>query len=604
LISHLTAKIQESIRLGRALRLVWQSGPRWAIASGILLFIQGILPLLSLYLMKLVIDAVTDGISAANGDKVWGQVLWLIGISAIVTLLGNLSEVLKELVSEAQSQAVSDCVSALIHSKSITIDLEYYENPQYYDALHRAQQEAAYRPTSVLNGLLELGLNGISSLALAALIVSLNWLLAVALTLAALPGVLVRLRYDRRLYQWRRQKTHLERQAYYFDWLLVGGEFAKELRLFNLGHPFAQRFQALRRQLHREKLKIAANYSLTQLVTQFSTTLATFGCYAFIAYQAVRGTITLGDLVMYQQAFSRLQGALKGILGSLARLYADNLFLTNLYEFLDLKPKIAEPAHPHAVPRPIQQGIAFNNASFQYPGSSRQAIENASLQIRPGEVVALVGENGSGKTTLIKLLCRLYDPTAGSITLDGIDLRQFSTTDLRRQISVIFQDYVKYNLTARENIWVGNAESHPDSPEIEEAARWAGADAVIDRLPDSYDTVLGNLFEGGEELSIGQWQKLAMARAFLRDSQILILDEPTSAMDPKAEAEVFARFRQLIGERSAIIISHRLSTVKLADCVYVLERGKIVESGSHDELMAQGGLYATLFNTQARYYDR
>lgn len=598
----ITTKIQQSLRLGRALRLVWKAAPSWAAASAALLAVQGILPLLSLYLMKLVIDAVSAGLAAPEKGTVLGQIAWLVALAGLVALVGNVADTLKELVSEVQGQAVRDYTSALLHAKSIAIDLEYYENPQYYDALHRAQQEASFRPNSVLNGLLQLGLNGVSALALAGLLLSLNWLVAAALTLAALPGVLVRLRYDRQLYRWRRQKTRLERQAYYFDWLLVGGEFAKEQRLFNLGPLFATRFRDLRRQLRREQVKIAAKYSASQLITEFSSTLAVFGCYAFIAYQAVAGAITLGDLVMYHQAFSRLQGSLKGILGSLTRLYADNLFLTNLYEFLDLKPKVTEPAHPQPVPQAMAEGITYHQVSFHYPASSRQALANINLTLQPGEVIALVGENGSGKTTLIKLLCRLYDPTEGQITFDGLDLRQFSTTDLRRQISVIFQDYVKYHLTARDNIWLGNIEQPPLGEEIAQAARQAGADAVIDRLPDGYETVLGNLFEGGEELSIGQWQKVAMARAFLRDAQILVLDEPTSALDPKAEAEVFRQFRQLLGERAAILISHRLSTVKLADRIYVLEKGKIVESGSHAELLAQGGIYANLFHTQAQHY--
>ena len=590
----ITAKIQESIKLGRALTLVWQSGRRWAIASGILIFLQGILPLISLYLIKLVIDAVTVG--------KWQSVFWLITLSAVITLINNFCDILKELVSEAQSQAVSDRVSSLIHAKSIAIDLEYYENPQYHDSLHRAQQEASFRPTSVLNGLLELGLNSITGLALGGLLITLNALLAAVLILAAIPSVLLRISYHQQLYRWRKQKTSIERQAYYFDWMLISTQFAKELRLFNLGQLFAKRFQGLRGQLHQEKLKIAIRYAKTQLIGQFSATLAIFACYLFIGYQAVQGTITLGDLVMYHQAFGRLQSALKGVLSSLAKLYSDNLFLSHLYEFLDLTPKIIEPLHPQSVPKPFQTGLVFHQVSFQYPNSRRQAIEAANLQLRPREIIALVGENGSGKTTLIKLLCRLYDPTSGQITLDGINLKAFSTTDLRRRISVIFQDYAKYNLTARENIWVGNAEEPPDSPAIETAARSSGAAAVIESLPDNYETVLGNLFDRGEELSIGQWQKLAMARAFLRDAQILILDEPTSAMDPKAEAEIFSHFRQLIGERAAILISHRLSTVKMADRIYVMSQGAIVDSGSHEELIAKGGHYANLFNTQARYY--
>jgi ATP-binding cassette subfamily B protein len=277
-------------------------------------------------------------------------------------------------------------------------------------------------------------------------------------------------------------------------------------------------------------------------------------------------------------------------------------FLGYLFEFLDFQPKIVDPPNPKPVPRPMQLGIEFKNVDFAYPGSSRQAIKNVSLKIQPGEVIALVGENGSGKTTLTKLMCRLYDPMAGQITIDGIDLRDLSVRDLRSEISVIFQDYAKYQMTARENIWLGNVKRSPDDMAIEEAAQRAGADEVIRTLPEQYDNMLGKRFEGGEELSIGQWQKVSIARAFLRDSQLIVLDEPTSALDPRAEYEVFRKFRELLEDQAAVLVTHRLSTVKMADCIYVLEHGQIVESGPHDALIALDGVYAQLFETQAQNY--
>ena len=276
--------------------------------------------------------------------------------------------------------------------------------------------------------------------------------------------------------------------------------------------------------------------------------------------------------------------------------------MTNIYEFLDLKPKISDPNDPQAVPNPIKQGINVDHVSFSYEMSTRRALEDVSLHIAPGEVVALVGENGSGKTTLVKLLCRLYEPTTGTISVDGIDIRRFKSDDLRQQISVIFQDYVQYDLTARENIWLGNIELATNDDRIRLAAAKSGADDVISTLPQGYETMLGRAFEGGEELSIGQWQKIAIARAFLRDSQLIILDEPTSALDPQAEFEVFERFRQLIKNQAAILISHRLSTVKMADRICVLHEGKIVENGTHEELMHNKGAYAHLFETQAQSY--
>ena len=277
-------------------------------------------------------------------------------------------------------------------------------------------------------------------------------------------------------------------------------------------------------------------------------------------------------------------------------------FSPNLYEFLDLKPNIVTPVHPQPIPKPIQRGITFKQVNFQYGTTTRQALTDINLTIHPGEVIALVGENGSGKTTLVKLLCRLYDPTVGTIEIDGVDLRQFDVMDLRRQVSVIFQDYAKYHFTAQENIWVGNIGLTPEHENITAAARHAGADEVIAHLPQGYQTMLGKWFDQGEELSIGQWQKVALARAFLRDSQLIVLDEPTSAMDPKAEYQLFQKFRQLINHQAAILISHRLSTVRMADHIYVMAKGMITEHGTHTELMQLGGTYAHLFNTQASSY--
>jgi len=572
------------------------------MASLALLVVQGVLPLLSLYLMKLVVDAVTTGLATPDKGVAFRQVALLIGLMGAVTLVGALCRSLAGLVSEAQAQVVTDYISDILHAKSIEVDLEYYESSQYYDTLHRAQQEAPYRPTRIVNGLAQVGQSGISLLAMAALLFSFHWGVAAILFAAVVPGVLVRLRYAGKMYRWQRQRTPAERRAWYFHWLLTGDVQAKEVRLFDLGSLFMRRFRDLRQQLRRERLEITTRRSVAELVTQASATLAVFGSYAFIAYRAVQGTITLGDLVMYYQAFQRGQGFLQEMLGGLAGLYEDNLFLSNLYEFLDLKPKVVEPHHPRPVPQPLQTGIVFDHVSFQYPTGTREVLEDITLTIRPGEHIALVGENGAGKTTLIKLLCRLYDPTEGIITLDGLDLRQFATAALRREISVIFQDYARYHLTARENIWFGDVDLPPDDERIIAAARDSGADGVITGLPQGYETTLGKWFEDGEELSIGEWQKVALARAFLRAAQIIVLDEPTSALDAQAEYEVFKKFRQLAEGRTAILISHRFSTVRLADYIYVLEDGRISESGTHDELVRCGGMYAHLFETQAQYY--
>lgn len=568
----------------------------------VVLIVQGLLPLLSLYLMKLVVDAVYAGVSAPDKTAAFWHVAQIIGFAGAVALLTALFSSLSAYVSEGQSQSVTDYMHGVLHSKAIEVDMEYYENAEYHNKLHRAQEEAPYRPTRIVNGLTNLCQNTISVVAIGALLLSLHWGIVVVLLLAAIPGVLVRFHFINVMFVWQRDRTKMERKAAYFHWMLTMSHWAKELRLFNLSPLFIERFRTLRTQIRRERIAIAGRRAASDVFTQIFAVVPMFACFAYIAYETLQGSITLGGFVMYFQAFQRGQAALQGVLGSLLNLHEDNMFLSNLYDFLDLKPKVAEPVQPKPVPRPMRQGIEFNDVSFQYALSTRKALENVNLHIAPGEVVALVGENGSGKTTLIKLLCRLYDPTSGSITMDGTDIRDFKTDDLRQEISVIFQDYVEYALTARENIWMGNIAIPYDDEQVVQAARASGADEVIQKLPQSYETVLGRTFEGGEELSVGQWQKIAMARAFLRDSQVIILDEPTSALDPKAEYEVFEKFRQLVQNQAAILISHRLSTVRMADRICVMKDGRIAEIGTHDELMGKPGVYSHLFEIQAHSY--
>lgn len=595
-------KIHRALQLGRALRFVWQSAKGWTLVNGFLQVVLGVLPLLPLLLMKLLVDAVTAGVSAPDKGAVWEHVLWLVGALAAVTLLSALIRSISGLVGEWQAHVVADHMNDVLLAKSVEVDLEYYESARYYDTLHRAQREAPFRPIRIVNGLSQIGQNGISLLAIAALILSFDWIIAAVLFLAVGAGAAVRFAYTGKLYRWQREQTATERQAGYLNWLLTDGSHAKEIRLFDLGALFMRRVRDLRQKLRLGRLGLSRRRAAADFAAQVFATTAIYGSYAYVAHQAIGGRLTLGDLVMYYQAFQRVQGALQGILSSLAGLYEDNLFLSNLYEFLDLKRTVVEPDPAQPVPRPMQRGIVLDHVSFQYPGGARKAIEDVSLAIRPGEVVALVGENGSGKTTLVKLLCRLYDPTGGSLAIDGVNLRQFAAPALRREIAIIFQDYARYHFSAEENIWLGNAALPPDRERIVAAARRSGADDVIRGLPRGYDTILGKWFADGEELSMGEWQKVALARAFMRDAQILVLDEPTSSMDAKAEYEVFQRFRQLVAGRTAILISHRFSTVRMADRIYVLRHGRIIESGTHDELVRAGGTYARLFEMQAQHY--
>lgn len=595
--------VQQALQLRAALTIVWQSGPLWMLLSAGLLIVQAALPLASLYLIKRVLDEVVLLIGAADPRADFGRVAGLIALAGVVALAQGLAGLLSRLVSEAQGEAVTDHVHDILHAQSIAVDLAYYEHAEYYDKLHRAQRDALYRPMRIVNGLFQVGQSALSLLAMAGLLLALHWAVALVLLLTAVPGALVRLRYARILFRWHRDSTPADRQSWYYDWMLVDGGHAKEIRLFNLGGLFIDRFRALRQQLRRERLQIATRRSIAEVVTLFSETAAMFGAYAFIAYRALQGAITIGDLVMYFQAFQRGQSFLNGLLRGLVGLYEDSLFLASLDEFLALEPAVVAPPNPQPVPRPMRQGVIFDDVSFRYPGGAAEVLSHIHLTIHPGEVIALVGENGAGKTTLVKLLCRLYDPGQGAITLDGADLRRFDPVALRREISVIFQDFLRYNVTAQENIWFGSADQPPDADRIIAAAQKAGAHEVIAHLPQAYQTVLGKLFQEGEELSIGQWQKIALARAFLRDAQLIVLDEPASALDAKSEYALFEGFRDLIGERSALLISHRLSTVRMADCIYVLDHQTVAEQGTHDDLMRRGGIYADLFSTQAARYQ-
>lgn len=595
-------KIRHVLQLNRALRFVWQSAKGWAIVNGVLTLVQGVLPLLSLYLMKLVVNAVTAGVVATNKGVALRHLLWLVSLLGAATLFASLIRSIAGMVSQWQTHIVTDHMSDVLLAKSIEVDLEYYESARYYDTLHRAQREAPLRPVSIVNGLVQIGQNGISLLVIAGMLLLFNWIITITLLTAVIAGTVVRLRFTGKMYDWQRNQTSMERQGGYFNWMLTDINHVKEIRLFDLGPLFMRRFQEIRQKLYTGRLAILRTQSLADFTAQAFATTAIYGSYAYIAYQTMWAKITLGDLVMYYSAFQRVQAYLQGLLGSLVGLIEDNLFLSNLYEFLDLKRTVIEPDQASSVPQPIQRGIVLDHISFQYPGGTRKVLEDISLTIRPGEVVALVGANGSGKTTLIKLLCRLYDPTGGTISIDGLDLRQFETKALRREIAIIFQDYVHYHLTARENIWLGNTTLPPNDERVIAAARRSGADDVISQLPHGYDTILGKRFEDGEELSIGEWQKVALARAFVHDAQIIVLDEPTSSMDVKAEYEFFQSFRQLVSGRTAILISHRFSTVRMADRIYVLKQGSIIEGGTHEELIDRQGVYADLFERQARSY--
>lgn len=586
-----------------ALSFVWQSSPSLAVGSIVVRVIQGLLPLAVLYLTKLLIDAVTEGLKAPAQDASLTSLTTILAGLAGAAVISAMLTVVSSLISRIHAQVVTDHMHALLQAKSVEVDLEYYENARYQDTLHRAQQEAPYRPTAILNALLQCFQDGISLLAMAGILWWLHWAVIPVLALTAIPYFFVRLQQSNRLFAWERERTPLERKAWYVNMLLTQATAAKEVRLFDLGPRLREWFRDARAVLRRERIALERRWAFAGLAAQIVGVAGVFGVYSFVAVRTFHGLLTVGDLVMFFQAIQRASGFLEGLGWSVSNLYESNLFLTTLNEFLAIRSKLPEAVRPRPFPASLGQGITFEQVSFQYPHEERVAVREFTFTIKPGEHVAFVGANGAGKTTLVKLLCRLYDPTSGRITIDGADLRDYAIADVRGAVSGIFQDFVKFQFSVKDNISLGVNAPDVALPSVVQAARQAGVHEAIERLPKGYESLLGKLFDGGHELSIGEWQKVALARAILRNSQVLILDEPTSAMDAKAEAELFERFHELAQGRTAILISHRLSTVKMADRIFVVDRGQIVEQGTHDDLMGHQGLYASLFLTQAQHYQ-
>jgi ATP-binding cassette subfamily B protein len=576
-------RIRQTAEVGRAFQLVWQSAPGWTLASTAILVARGAFPLLSLYLLRLIIDAVTAVASGPAGGAVsLGTIAGLVALAGGAALLEDVLRSVAWYVSESQAQAVTDHLTEMLQAKSIELDLEYYEDPRYFDSLHRAQHDALSRPARIVNGLVLALQSGVSVLAVAGVLLTYHWWIAPVLVLATLPGIVARVGYSGDLFRWHCERTGAEREADYCNHVLISDTYAKEVRLFDLGRRFQERFRALRSRLRHERLRVLSRRCSAELIGQVCPTLVAFGFLALIARSAALGAISTGQLVIYFQAFQRGQSYFTEMLSGLATVLESHLFLTSLYRFLELKPSIMAPSDPVCAPRPVTQGISFDRVTFRYARSQRTALDRVSLTLRPGELTALVGANGSGKSTLIKLLCRLYDPTDGAITIDGIDLRAMDPTVLRQQISVIFQDFARYHLSARDNIAPWMAFTGSDHPRLLASARRAGADPVIRSLPQGYSTILGKWFATGEELSGGEWQKVALARALARNARILVFDEPSSALDERSERELAEHVRSLAKDRIVIIITHRPSIARIADRVYRLEQGRIVGCESSD----------------------
>jgi ATP-binding cassette, subfamily B, bacterial len=584
--------------LPRAMQLVWTAARGWTAAWIAVLVVQGLLPIATVYLTRAVVNRLMPALRSGGS---WETLRPLIVAASLMALVLLVSEALRGLAGAlraAQADLVQDYISSLIQKKSATVDLAFYESPEFYDSLHRARGEAGHRPIALVESLGSLMQNSITLVAMLAVLIPYGVWLPGALVVSTVPALYVVLRYALLQYHWRQRATADERRAWYYDWLLSTGESAAEIRLYGLQTHFGVAFEGLRRKLRGERLKLAKAQGRAELAAGVGGLLVSGSAIGWMGWKAVRGQAGLGDLALFYQAFQQGLGLMRSLLDNVGQLYQNSLFLGNLFEFLALVPQVVDPPAPAAAPFPLRDGICFRDVTFRYPGRERALLDHFNLKIPAGRIVTLVGPNGAGKSTLVKLLCRFYDPEAGSIEMDGQDLRGVALEDLRRHCAVLFQQPVHFNASVAENIGMGDLLVSKDQEKIEAAARAAGVDGIVDRLPQGYNNLLGNWFQEGRELSVGEWQRIALARAFLRQAPLIIFDEPTSAMDPWAEADWMKRFRQLVAGRTTLIITHRFTTAMFADAIHVMTEGRIVESGCHEELLARGGMYAQGWLTQ------
>ncbi len=587
----------------RALELVWTTSRPLTVAFALLTLVAGALPAAVAYVGALIVDAVVAAIQADEVARAAFTRHALAFVAAEALLVATIAGAQRG-ISLCQSllrAQLSQRVNVMILEKALTLELAHFENSDFYDKLTRARREASSRPLSLVMRTFGLGQNAVSLVSFGTLLFSFSPWAVLLLLLAGLPSFLAEAKFSGqafRLFLWRSPETRMQ---LYLETVLAREDHAKEVKLFGLGPLFLERYRNIFRKLYKEDRDLTIRRDTWGFLLGLIATATLYGAYAWIALSAIAIRITLGQMTMYLMLFRQGQSAVSAILSAVGGMYEDNLYLSTLYEYLET-PVDDRAGAAIRGPRP-DDGIRFENVSFSYPGAEKPTLVDVNLHIRPGESLALVGENGSGKTTLIKLLTRLYSPTAGHITLDGQDLREWAEAALRDRIGVIFQDFARYQLILGENIGAGDVQHFEDEERWREAGEKGLAAPIVDTLPEGYRTPLGKWFNDGRELSGGQWQKIALSRAFMRSrADILVLDEPTAAMDAGAEATIFEHFRALTKGRIAILISHRFSTVRMADQIVVLQDGRIIERGSHEDLMRVNGHYAHLFSLQAKGY--
>ncbi|HET9338853.1 MAG TPA: ABC transporter ATP-binding protein [Casimicrobiaceae bacterium] len=592
------------------LALVWRTSPSLTILQGTLRVVRALLPVATLYVGKLIIDEVVLLVGAPHAPddlREWWQlglldrIGWLLGLEFALAVLSDVLGRAVSLVDALLSERFSNETSLRLMEHAASLDLEDFEDSDMQDQLERARRQAAGR-SSLIGQLFAQAQDVVTVVSFAAgLVVYAPWLIAL-LAVALVPAFVGEAHFNAQSYSLNYARTPERRELDYVRQTGASAETAKEVKIFGLEGFLIERYRALATSFFVANRRIATRRAGWGSVLSAIGTLAYYAAYAYIVWRTIHGDFTIGDLTFLSGSFRRLRNLLENLLMGFSQVAGQALYLDDLFSFFESRGEIVSPPDPRPFPVPIRTGFDFENVGFRYPGAERWAVRGLSFRLRAGETLALVGENGAGKTTLVKLLARLYDPDEGRILLDGHDLREYDLGALRANIGVIFQDFVRYHLTAAENIAVGRIEARDDRARIVEAARRSLADEVIGKLPNGYDQVLGKRFRTGIDLSGGEWQKVAIARAYMRDAQLLILDEPTAALDARSEFEVFQRFKELSEGKTAVLISHRFSSVRMADRIVVLNHGAVDAIGTHAELVEQGGMYAELFELQAAGY--
>ncbi len=587
-----------------AIRIVWETSASLTLVMACATLLSGVLPAAIASVGGLFVDAVADAIrlQGAEAELARNDVIFYVLVEAGLVVLMTGAQKLSTVCQSILRVLLGNKINVMILEKALTLELAHFEDAEYYDKLVRARREASSRPLSLVIKTFDLSRDVIALITIGIWLFQFSPYAVLLLAIAGIPAFVAEAKFSGEAFRIHRRRSAERRMQIYLEMVLTREDGVKEVKLLQLGKLFLKRYTDIFRGIYKEDRSLVIRRGLWGYLLGLLASAAFYFAYGWVGFAAVAGAITIGQMTMYIAQFRLGQNAVTNSLTAVNGMYEDNLYLSNLTEYLEHK--VPEHTGLHTAGPDPADGIRFENVSFYYPGSEVAALQGIDLHIRPGESLAIVGENGSGKTTLIKLLTRLYAPSQGRILFQGLDLKAWKIDALRAKIGVIFQDFARYQLQVGENIGIGDVTELDERPLIEEAASKGMADEFVKDLPKAYDTQLGTWFKDGKELSGGQWQKIALSRAFMRSkADVLILDEPTAAIDARAEAEIFAHFRDLTAQRISIIISHRFSTVRMADHIIVLEQAHIQEQGSHQELLAEGGQYATLFNLQAQGYQ-